>query len=616
MADQKVNINYLNRDFNQLKTSLIDYAKTYFPTVYNDFTPSSPGMMFMEMSAYVGDVLSFYLDNQIQETFLQYARQQNNIYNLAYTMGYMPKVTSVATTDIDVYQQVPANGSSPDYSYSLQVKPNTSIKSNTNNSTYFLIQDSIDFSFSSSSDPTEVTLYSTSPDYYLLKKTRKAISAEIKTATFTFGAPQKFPTVELSNANIIGILDIVDSDGNTWYEVPYLAQETIYDTIKNTNVNNPTLSSNSSNTPYLLQLKKVQRRFVTRFTDTATLQIQFGSGTNTSNTDEEIIPNPDNVGLGLPYKQSKLNTAFSPSNFLYTDTYGIAPNNTTLTVRYLVGGGLQSNVSAGTLSIIPNKNTDFIFNNTGIDAVTAQYVFNSISVNNPLAANGGGPGDSDEDIRLKSLGTFMTQQRTITQDDYLVRALSLPSNYGTIAKAYIEPEKISSLLPGETPSILNMFILGFDADKKLITTSDALKQNLSTYISQYRVINDSIKIKDAFVINIGIDFEVTVLPQYNNNLVLTNCIAALKDYFNIDKWQINEPILLKDLFILLDKIEGVQTVKTIDVTNKTGTVLGYSQYNYDIKGATQNNVIYPSLDPMIFEIKYPDSDIKGRVVTF
>jgi hypothetical protein len=172
------------------------------------------------------------------------------------------------------------------------------------------------------------------------------------------------------------------------------------------------------------------------------------------------------------------------------------------------------------------------------------------------------------------------------------------------------------MLPGETPSILNMFILGFDADKKLITTSDALKQNLSTYISQYRVINDSIKIKDAFVINIGIDFEVTVLPQYNNNLVLTNCIAALKDYFNIDKWQINEPILLKDLFILLDKIEGVQTVKTIDVTNKTGTVLGYSQYNYDIKGATQNNVIYPSLDPMIFEIKYPDSDIKGRVVTF
>jgi hypothetical protein len=615
MADQKVNINYLNKDFNQFKTSLVDYAKTYFPTVYNDFTPSSPGMMFMEMSAYIGDVLSFYLDNQIQETFLQYARQQNNLYNLAYTMGYKPKVTSIATVNIDVYQQVPSNAGTPDYNYSLQVKPNTVVKTAAGNG-YFLIQDAIDFSFSSSSDPTETTLYRTSPDYYLLKKTRKAISAEIKTTTFSFGSPQKFQTIEISNSNIIGILDIVDSNGNTWYEVPYLAQETIYDTIKNTNINNPNFSSDGGNTPYLLQLKKVQRRFVTRFTNETTLQIQFGAGTNTSNTDEEIIPNPDNVGLGLPYKQSKLNTAFSPSNFLYTDTYGISPNNTTLTVRYLVGGGLQSNVAAGTLSVLPNKNTDFLFNNTGLDAVTAQYVFDNIVVNNLSAASGGGPGDSDDDIRIKSLGTFITQQRTITADDYLIRALSLPSDYGNIAKVYVEPEKISSLLPGETPSVLNMFILAYNSDKKLITSSPALKQNLSTYISQYRVINDSIKIKDAFIINIGVDFEITILPQYNNNLVLTNCITALQDYFNIDKWQINEPILLKDLFILLDRVEGVQTVKNVNITNNSGISLGYSAFSYDIAGATQANVIYPSLDPMIFEVKYPNRDIRGKVVTF
>jgi hypothetical protein len=617
MADQKVNISYLNRDFNQFKTSLVDYAKTYFPTVYNDFTPSSPGMMFMEMSAYVGDVLSFYLDNQIQETFLQYTRQQNNIYELAYVMGYRPKATSVATVDIDVYQQVPStDGINPDYSYALFVNPNAALSTSVSPSVNFLIQDSIDFTFSSSTDPTEATLYRTSPDYFLLKKTRKAISAEIISTTFTFGSPEKFPTIEISNSNIIGILDIVDSDGNTWYEVPYLAQETIYDTIKNTNVNNPNFSSDDDNTPYLLQLKKVQRRFVTRFLDPTTLQIQFGSGTNTSNTDEEVIPNPDNVGLGLPYKQSKLNTAFSPANFLYTDTYGIAPNNTTLTVRYLIGGGLQANVASNIITNIPNKQTDFVFQNTGLDPVTAQYVYDNIIVTNPVGATGGGAGDSDDDIRLKSLGTFTTQQRTVTQDDYLIRALSLPSEYGNIAKVYIEPEKISSLLPGETPSILNLFILSYNIDKKLETSSPALKQNLSTYLSQYRVINDSIKIKDAFVINIGIDFEITVLPQYNNNLVLANCIAALKDYFNIDKWQINEPILLRDLYILLDNIEGVQTVKNINTSNKTGLNSGYSSYSYDLIGATRNNVIYPSLDPMIFEVKYPDNDIKGRVVTF
>ena len=616
MADEKKNISYLNKDFNQFRTSLIDYAKTYFPTVYNDFTPSSPGMMFMEMSAYIGDVLSFYLDNQIQENFLQYARQQNNLYSLAYMLGYSPKVTSVSTVDIEVFQQVPAIGSSPDYNYAINIKENTSIKSSTGG-VNFLIQDPIDFSFSSSSDPTVSTLYSVgSNTFYLLKKTRKAISATIKSQNFTFTTPERFSTITINDGNIIGILDIIDSDGNTWYEVPYLTQEMIYDTIKNTNQNNPNLYTDNGEVPYLLQLKKVQRRFTSQFLNSGSLQIQFGAGTNTANTDEEIIPNPNNVGLGLPYKQSKLNTAFSPTNFLFTDTYGIAPNNTTLTVRYLTGGGLQSNIPSNTLNSFTSKATDIVLNNAQLDPTLAQYVIDSVTLNNPVAASGGGGGDTNDDIRLKALNTFTTQQRTVTADDYMVRALSLPSNYGNISKIHIESEKLSNLLPGETPSILNMFILAYDVNKKLTYASNALKQNLKTYLSQYRVINDSIKIKDAFVINIGVDFEITVLPQYNSNLVIANCISSLKDYFNIDKWEINEPILLKDLYILLDKIDGVQTVKNITIANKSGAMMGYSVYSYDIKGATINNVIYPSLDPMIFEVKFPDSDIRGRAVTY
>ena len=616
MADEKKNISYLNKDFNQFRTSLIDYAKTYFPTVYNDFTPSSPGMMFMEMSAYIGDVLSFYLDNQIQENFLQYARQQNNLYSLAYMLGYSPKVTSVSTVDIEVFQQVPAIGSSPDYNYAINIKENTSIKSSTGG-VNFLIQDPIDFSFSSSSDPTVSTLYSVgSNTFYLLKKTRKAISATIKSQNFTFTTPERFSTITINDGNIIGILDIIDSDGNTWYEVPYLAQEMIYDTIKNTNQNNPNLYTDNGEVPYLLQLKKVQRRFTSQFLNSGSLQIQFGAGTNTANTDEEIIPNPNNVGLGLPYKQSKLNTAFSPTNFLFTDTYGIAPNNTTLTVRYLTGGGLQSNIPSNTLNSFTSKATDIVLNNAQLDPTLAQYVIDSVTLNNPVAASGGGGGDTNDDIRLKALNTFTTQQRTVTADDYMVRALSLPSNYGNISKIHIESEKLSNLLPGETPSILNMFILAYDVNKKLTYASNALKQNLKTYLSQYRVINDSIKIKDAFIINIGVDFEITVLPQYNSNLVIANCISSLKDYFNIDKWEINEPILLKDLYILLDKIDGVQTVKNITIANKSGAMMGYSVYSYDIKGATINNVIYPSLDPMIFEVKFPDSDIRGRAVTY
>lgn len=617
--EQSKDIKYINKNFTDFKTSLLEFAKTYFPNTNTDFSPSSPGTMFMDMSSYVGDVLSFYLDNQIQENFLQFARQQDNVYALAYMLGYKPKVTGVATAEISLYQLVPAAGGLPDYTYSLYVPENFEIASIGSTATTFLIQDPVDFSFSSSSDPTEVSIYQTTGaniDFYLLTKKRKAISATINTTTFDFGSVQQYPTIEINASNIIGILDIVDSNGNNWYEVPYLAQEMVYDTIKNTNVNNPNLSSDGGNTPYLLQLKKVPKRFVTRFLDDTTLQLQFGAGTNTSNTDEEITPNPDNVGLGLPYKRSLLNTAFSPTNFLFTNTYGIAPSNTTLTVRYLTGGGLQSNIPSNVLSNPINRTRVKFINQVANISNAADTIFTSFATNNINASSGGGGGDSIEQIRLNALSTFTTQQRTITQDDYLVRTLSLPSEYGTIAKAYIEPEKISNVMPGETPSVLSLYVLSFNADKKLIAPSTALKQNLSTYLSQNRSINDSIKIKDAFVINIGVDFEIIVLPQYNNNLVITDCITAIQDYFNIDKWQINEPIMIKDLYILLDKIAGVQTVKNISITNKFGSILGYSSYSYDISGATVNNVVYPSLDPMIFEVKYPDSDIKGRVVSY
>jgi hypothetical protein len=619
MANNK-DIKYFNRDFQGLKNLLVDYTKTYFPDTYNDFSPSSPGTMFMEMAAYVGDVLSFYLDNQIQETFVQYARQSENIYSLAYMLGYRPKVTKAATVDIDIYQQVPSILDGivyvPDYNYCLQFSENTQIKSSANNSIFFLIQDNINFAVSSSIDPTEITVYQTSggnPQYFLLKKTRQAISSQIKSTSFTFGTPESFQTVSLTDDNILQILDITDSDGNTWYEVPYLGQEMIYESIKNTNTNDPNTYQNTD-APYLLRLRKTPRRFVTRFTSTGNMQIQFGSGT-TNDVDEVIVPNSDNVGLGLPYKQSKMFTAFDPTNFLQTDTYGISPANTTLTVRYLVGGGVSSNVDSNTLNALINtNNASFIQNN--LNQTTANYIFGTIALNNQSAASGGSDGDTLEEIRQNSLVTFQSQLRNVTQADYLVRTLSMPSNYGSIAKAYAEPVKIENLLPGETPSVLDIYVLGYNADSNLTTVSDTVKSNLQTYLYEYRMINDSIRIRDGFVINIGVNFDIIVLPNFNSNEVLINCVNALKTYFNIENWSINQPIILKDLYIELSKVQGVQTIKDIQVINKSGIINGYSQYAYDIIGANQNGTIYPSLDPSIFEIKYPDSDIQGRVVSF
>jgi hypothetical protein len=606
-------IKYLNKDFNEFRSQLLNFAQTYFPTTYTDFTPSSPGVMFMEMASYVGDVMSFYLDNQIQENFLQYARQSNNLYEMAYMFGYKPKTTGLATANVDFYQLLPAktvNGENvPDYDYALYIDANTQISSNST-STTFTTEDPVDFTISSSQDPTTVSVAQISggePTYYLLKKTRKAISGTIASTTFSFGSPEEFATVNLNSSNIAGIVDIVDSDGNKWYEVDYLGQEMVFDGIKNTNVNDPNNYQNSNDAPYILKTKQVQRRFATRFLNPTTLQLQFGSG-NPSDVDENIIPNPNNVGLGLPFEKNKLTTAYSPTNFIFTNTYGIAPSNTTLTVRYLVGGGVESNVSSNDLVQLNTNTVSFINNNLNPD--TAQYIFDSLATNNDSAASGGQDGDTIEEIRQNSISNFSSQLRNVTADDYLVRALSMSPKYGVVAKAHVQKPKAD-----DANSTLDLYTLTYDVNKHLTNASSTLKNNLKTYINQYRMVGDSISIKDAFVINIGCEFEIITLPNYNNNEVLINCITALRDYFNIDNWQINQPIILRDINVILDNIEGVQTVNKVTLSNKTGTSSGYSKYAYDVNGATQKGVVYPSLDPSIFEVKYPNQDIKGKVVT-
>ena len=617
MATANRDVKYLNRDFSDIRAKLIEFSKTYFPNTYNDFSPTSPGMMFMEQAAYVGDVMSFYLDNQLQETFTTLARQTNNLYELAYMFGYKPKATGAAQAIVELYQQVPSKlvGAEyiPDMDYALIIGENTTITSTQDSTSTFLMEDQCDFSKSSSLDPTEVSIYQvagTDPQYYLLKKTRKAISANINTQNFTFGTHEPFPTIDITSDNIIGVLDIVDSNGNVYSEVDYLAQEMVFDSIKNTNTNDPNNVADDGETPYLLQLKKVQRRFATRLTEENNLQIQFGAG-NVNDVDEVITPDSNNVGIGLPFEKDKLTTAFSPTNFLFTNTYGIAPSDTTLTVRYLTGGGVTANVPSGDLTTIDTNNIKFSTPN--LNATTANYIFSSIAVTNPDAADGGQAGDTTEEIRQNTISSIAAQQRTVTLDDYMVRSLSMPSEFGTVAKAYIEKPKLTDEQVS-TIETLNLFTLSQNTSGQFSTPTQTLKKNLRTYLSHYRIIGDNIEIKDAFIINIAVDFEIIVLPNFNNNDVILSCINSLKTYFARDNWQINQPILLRDLFVRLDRINGVQTVKDIKITNKAGTTSGYSQYAYDISSATQNQVIYPSLDPSIFEVKYPNSDIKGRVV--
>lgn len=626
-------IKYINRDFSSFKEALIEYAKNYFPEVYNDFTEATPGNMFIEMASYVGDVLSFYVDKQTQENLLLYAQDKQNLMSMAYSLGYRPKVVSTAIAELSVYQQVPAvissNVANPDYSYCLIIEKEAKLKSSTNSDTVFITQDSVDFSFSSSVDPTEVTVQqingsTNQPEYYLLKKKIKAVAGTIKSQDFTFGQAVKFDSIILPDINVIQILDVIDSDGNKWYEVPYLAQNTVFQDVLNNAANDATLSQYNNSAPYLLKLITVNRRFTSRYNENNQLVLEFGSGIVSTN-DSTIIPNPNNVGIGNPTSVDRMFTAYDPSNFVYTKEYGLAPSNTTLTVRYIVGGGAQTNVPANDISqVFELVTTPVSLNPSSLNQSLLSYIKNTVFFNNDLPSSGGGDGDTIEDIRQKTMATFPTQLRNVTKEDHIIRALSLPSKYGSISKAYITQDfslnEIDSVTDyiDDNPLALSLYVLSYDANKRLVEPSPAVKENLKVYMSQYKILTDAINIKSAYYINIAVNFDIIVLPAYNSREVLNDCLNSVRNYFDIDKWQINQPIILSDLYnaISCGNVRGVQSVVKVEIVNKYGVANGYSQYGYDIKGATKNNIIYPSLDPSIFEVRYPSSDIYGRVLTY
>jgi len=606
MADN--NVSYLNKTFPEFKASLINYAKTYFPTVYNDFTEATPGNLFIEMSSYVGDVMSFYLDTQTQENFLLYAKERENLFALSYMLGYRPKVSYASNVDIDLYQLIPTTGSGgtlqPDFRYALIVPENTSLTANSN-STKFLTTEKIDFRDTGSMEITFVD-----NNYFLLKKSTKAISAEIKSTTLTFSSPEKFSIATISDTNVLQILDATDTQGNKWYEVPYLAQSTIFDKAEN-----PT--SGSDGVPYLVQLRRVPRRYVSRFLSDNTLQLEFGAGVS-NKTDNTILPNPDNIQLGLIPGVSNLYNNFNKASVFYTQEYGLAPSNN-ITVRYLVGGGVTSNVPSNTITTIENSGAYFP---SGISDATTPIILSSLVSNNPGVASGGRNGDQIEEIRNNALYAYQSQLRAVTREDYMVRALSLPSDYGSIAKVYVTQDVAQEMIPtptvstteGRNPLSLDMYILGYNSNKNLTQASTTLKSNLATYMNQFRMVTDAINIKDAFYINIGVNFDIVVASGYSNNDVVTNCILALQDHFNIDKWNVNQPIVLSDITSRLLQIKGVQNVIKVEIVNKQGG--SYSQYAYDIPGATRQGNIYPSLDPSIFEVRFLNTDIQGRVVPF
>ena len=660
-------IKYLNKDFTQFRGNLIEFAKTYFPQTYSDFNESSPGMMFIEMASYIGDSLSYYVDDTLKESLMVHADDIENVIALSQYLGYKPKVTSPSVTTLSVYQLVPSIGTGADNTfdetYFLRIKEG--MRAESTNGVQFVTQDVVDFSDESDR---EVTIYQTDSisgeaTFYLVKKFVQAISADVKIEEETFGSYKEFQSIELGDTNIIDIYDVRDSDGNKFYEVPYLAQELVFVDYPNTENNDPDLFQFKETTPYILNTLKTSRRFVKQVNPDSTTTIQFGSGDPTV-SEETIIPSFKNVGLGLPNSISKLEESFDPTNFLKTKTYGTSPSNTTMTVKYLVGGGVESNVKKGTITQINGVEYE-----EDIDLFTSAQLGlyraakNSIAIDNEVPATGGKGGDTIEEIRQNALANFGSQNRAVTSKDYQIRALSMPTKFGAIAKAYatadgtldnnspssilaspqvlreftelvdgfvnreegagevdkqLIQDEIRKFLVGKTsndneknnPFAINLYLLGYDSNKKLSTLNRAIKENLKTYLNEYKILTDGININDGFIINIGLEFEIVTLRNYNKSEVLSECIAELKEYFDIDSFTFNNTINISELELIIANVDGVSSVPKLKIVNKCGGQ--YAPNTYNIEAAIKDKVLYPSLDPSVFEIKFPDSDIKGR----
>jgi hypothetical protein len=644
-------VKYINKDFSSLKADLINFSKTYFPNSYKDFSDASPGMMFIEMAAYVGDVLSYYTDQAFREGMIQNSTERKNIIALAKFLGYKVKPTNAASADVELFQLCPSIEDStgnyiPDPKYMLVVKEHAQFGNESNQS--YLLEESVDFSVDTKLSPRETTVYSRNaaglPLFFLLKKVVRVSSGQIVQRSFPVGDLQPFLKLQLDEDNVLEIISIVDSDNNKWYEVDYLAQELILTEVPNNQSFEGSLSTDKDEVPYILKYLRTPRRFIVGVDDKNITRIEFGAGSE-GFSDEIVNLSSQTIGVGLS-GVDKIRLPYDSSNFLMNESYGIAPSNTTITVTYVIGGGVISNSPSNSVRQILAVDFDNSTEGMTIDeANLLNTVKNSFKVNNITPATGGKDSETDNEIKQNAMANFPSQYRSVTRDDYLVRVYSMPPRYGSIAKAQVITNnslnvQVKKMLVGmvdsgntatvmddsvnnyfrkitydsNNPFSINLYVLSYDNNKNLTPINAALTANLIKYLRKFRMMSDGVNIIDGYVINIGVEFSIIIYKGFNRKDVLKQCITTVQNFFDIDFWNFSQPINLSQLELEIAKVDGVQSVIDVTVVNKNINQGNYSAVEYDIASATKNKIVYPSLDPSVFEIKYPDVDIKGQVL--
>jgi hypothetical protein len=589
-------VSYTSKDFESIKKELVNYTKTYYPETYKDFNDSSFGALMIDMVAYVGDMLSYYLDYQTNESFLETALQQNSVLKVAKQMGYKLPGYPASSGVCSFYVAVPSqnNGGQPNVELIPILKEGTTLSSDSGVS--FTLAEDVDFSKTG----VEITVGQLDtngvPQNYVYRSYGKVVSGEIKTATFTVSDYKKFYSLSLADQNVSEIISLTDADGNEYYEVDYLSQDTIYKAIKN-------FGTDSATVPYILKQFQTYRRFTTEFDIAGNCKIQFGGGSEADFVESTFI-DPTSVTLQLYGKNYNSDLLFDPNQVIQSEKLGISPANTILTVKYRINPSQNSNVPAKSINIITNPIVEFrtnLYSNS-----EALGLISAFEVENEDVVVGFVDVPTLEELRLRAMSAFGTQNRAVTKQDYINLIYRMPGKYGSVKRVNVIQD------PDSIKKDINIYVISSDQNDQLSLSTDSLKQNIKTWISDYKMINDVVDILDGSIVNIGIEFQVVVELNRDVNSVLAECLSVLKSNYT-KKFEMGEPIYITDIYKLLNKVNYVVDTREVKIVEKTG--VGYSSTQYSVVDNLSKDGRYLSIPQThIFEIKDLDADIRGVAV--
>ena len=587
-------INYLSKDFTSIKKDLIDYVKRHFPSDWRDFNDASGGMALLELMAYVGDVLSFNIDRQVNEAFINRAVETKNIVSLSQNFGYKPRNTTPAVVNLSISADM-TESTSGDTLFTL--KKGSTVLTNFEPVVSFETLSDVDFSqpkdriVNSAGGTTTVTVSGVS-----------AAAGISKSFNYTAGDAVRFLKITLPDSNINEVVSVSAADGSEYYQVNNLATDTIFTGEVNTD-------SSSGDAAYIMRLKKVPKRYVIESDANGLTSIRFGPGV-LMEEDSEVIPNPNDFVLPPTLRGSP--SGFAPAaidstNFLKTKTLGVAPQNTVLTINYRAGGGVNTNVGVKTLNRFINKQVEFAKPNlTSISAVATTDIYDSISCNNYEQASGGEEAETITSIRENAVANMGSQMRCVTLQDYQARIMAMPSQFGTVFRSFVRKDPNNNLG-------VQLYLITRNSIGNLTIPSGVVKNNIQAYIKRFRSFSDTVKISPGRIVNISVEFTIVPEPTANGQQALMECILLLQRIFDTARSNFNDNIVISDAASRLQSLRKVMSVPKLRINNRVATVdgRGYSGTQFDVNANTRSGILKFPQD-VVWELKYPNFDIIGQ----